>query len=140
MQYLSLSYLVFCAVATVVIYLRCSRLALPLPPGPKGLPIIGNLFDRPLHHAWSTYTHWSSVYGEIVSYKVLGHPVVVVNSGRVANELFEKRSNIYSDRPCQSSSSSIICNVLTASAFHMAIGLMKWAWAFVFMRYSDKWR
>ncbi|KAF8921827.1 cytochrome P450 [Mucidula mucida] len=123
-RYLSLSYLVFCAVATVVIYLRCSRLALPLPPGPKGLPIIGNLFDRPLHHAWSTYTHWSSVYGEIVSYKVLGHPVVVVNSGRVANELFEKRSNIYSDRP----------------SFHMAIGLMQWAWAFVFMRYSDKWR
>ncbi|KAF8921828.1 cytochrome P450 [Mucidula mucida] len=120
----SLYYLFLCAVISVVLYSRRSRLALPLPPGPKGLPIVGNLFNRPLYYAWLTYTRWGSVHGEIVSYTVLGHPVVVVNSARVANELFEKRSNIYSDRP----------------SFNMAAGLMKWAWNLALMPYSDKWR
>ncbi|KAF9055433.1 cytochrome P450 [Hymenopellis radicata] len=120
----SLYYLALCAVIAAILYSRRSRPALPLPPGPKGLPLIGNLFNRPLHHASLTYSHWGSVYGEIISYKVLGHPVVVVNSARVANELFEKRSNIYSDRP----------------SFHMVSDLMKWSWNLAFMRYSDKWR
>ncbi len=95
----SLYYLALCAIVTAVLYSRRSRSSLPLPPGPKGLPLVGNLFDRPLDHPWLTYTQWASVYGEIASFKVLGQPVVIVNSGRVANELFEKRSNIYSDRP-----------------------------------------
>ncbi|KAF9029997.1 cytochrome P450 [Hymenopellis radicata] len=121
----SLYYLALCAVITAVLYSRRSRSVFPLPPGPKGLPLIGNLFDRPLHHAWLTYTHWGSVYGEIVSYKVLGHPVVVVNSARVANELFEKRSNIYSDRPCN---------------FPHGCRPHEMGWNLVFMRYSDRWR
>ena len=28
---------------------------LPLPPGPKGYPIIGNLFDMPAHESWLVY-------------------------------------------------------------------------------------
>ncbi|KAF9029998.1 cytochrome P450 [Hymenopellis radicata] len=122
----SLYYLALCAISiiTAILYSRRSRFNFPLPPGPKGLPLIGNLFSRPVDHAWLTYTQWASVYGEIVSFKVLGQPVVIVNSARVANELFEKRSHIYSDRP----------------PFHMAADLMKWSWNFVLMRYSDKWR
>lgn len=37
---------------------------LPHPPGPPGLPILGNLFDRPKEHAWITYRNWSQQYGE----------------------------------------------------------------------------
>ncbi|PPQ84794.1 hypothetical protein CVT25_007426, partial [Psilocybe cyanescens] len=32
---------------------------LPLPPGPKGLPLIGNLRDMPSSFAWKTYHKWS---------------------------------------------------------------------------------
>lgn len=31
---------------------------LPLPPGPKGLPLIGNLLDMPKDFEWETYHQW----------------------------------------------------------------------------------
>jgi hypothetical protein len=37
---------------------------LPLPPGPKGYPLIGNLFDLPVDRAWLVYDEWSKIYGE----------------------------------------------------------------------------
>lgn len=37
---------------------------LPLPPGPKGYPLIGNIFDMPTSHQWHTYAEWAKVYGE----------------------------------------------------------------------------
>lgn len=36
--------------------------------------------------------------GDLVYLKVLGQPMIVVNSADVAYELFEKGSSIYSDR------------------------------------------
>jgi hypothetical protein len=36
---------------------------LPYPPGPKRLPIIGNLLDMPSHEEWVTYKNWSDQYG-----------------------------------------------------------------------------
>lgn len=36
----------------------------PLPPGPKGLPLLGNIFDVPEDKPWLTYQHWSREYGE----------------------------------------------------------------------------
>ncbi len=35
----------------------------PLPPGPKPLPIIGNLRDKPTDHEWLTYSEWKRQYG-----------------------------------------------------------------------------
>ena len=37
---------------------------LPLPPGPKGYPLIGNLFDMPLDKPWLVYDEWSKTYGK----------------------------------------------------------------------------
>ena len=36
---------------------------LPLPPGPKGYPLIGNLFNMPLNKAWLVYDEWFETYG-----------------------------------------------------------------------------
>lgn len=36
---------------------------LPLPPGPKGYPIIGNLLRMPSQTPWRTFSEWSKVYG-----------------------------------------------------------------------------
>lgn len=43
---------------------RSNPKGLPLPPGPKGYPLIGNLFDLPVNKAWLVYDEWSKTYGE----------------------------------------------------------------------------
>jgi len=42
---------------------RSSISHLPLPPGPKGLPLIGNLMDIPAEFAWKMYHKWSKEHG-----------------------------------------------------------------------------
>jgi hypothetical protein len=37
---------------------------LPLPPGPKGLPIIGNLLDIPQEKPWVVYDKWAKQFGK----------------------------------------------------------------------------
>jgi len=41
------------------------RQGLPYPPGPRPLPLIGNLIDIPREFSWLTYTQLSKKYGMI---------------------------------------------------------------------------
>jgi len=41
------------------------RQGLPYPPGPRPLPLIGNLIDIPREFFWLTYTQLSKKYGMI---------------------------------------------------------------------------
>ncbi|KJA26070.1 hypothetical protein HYPSUDRAFT_36932 [Hypholoma sublateritium FD-334 SS-4] len=100
------------------------RSTLSLPPGPKGYPFIGNVYDIPHHYPWLTYTEWARIYGDVFSFSVFGKTTVVLNSIEAVTELLEKRSSNYSDRP----------------RMVMANELMNWDWDFAHMRYSDWWR
>ncbi|KAJ3740433.1 cytochrome P450 [Lentinula detonsa] len=73
----------------------------PLPPGPKKLPIVGNLFDVPKSgRVWLEYAELSRRYkSDIIHLGALGNSIVILNSARIANELLDKRSSIYSSRP-----------------------------------------
>lgn len=70
-----------------------------LPPGPKGLPLIGNLHEIPQSHPWLTHTEMHKKYGPIFSMQFGLQTVIFLGTYEVARELLEKRSNIYSSRP-----------------------------------------
>ncbi|KEY72256.1 hypothetical protein S7711_00255, partial [Stachybotrys chartarum IBT 7711] len=91
----------------VFIYFAFKRLSsagrFPLPPGPKGLPVVGNVHDLPKPGVLEAQ-HWlkhKSLYGPISSVTVLGQTLVIINDLQIANELLEKRSIKHSSRPKQ---------------------------------------
>ena len=53
----------FVTVAVAYILRHVRSRGLPFPPGPKRIPIIGNLLDMPSHEEWETYKNWSDQYG-----------------------------------------------------------------------------
>ncbi|KAH9959904.1 cytochrome P450 [Russula compacta] len=71
----------------------------PLPPGPRGIPILGNLLDMPTGKRWETFARWGEKWGKIVSVSILGETFVMINSFEVAKDILDKRSGLYADRP-----------------------------------------
>ncbi|PBK93428.1 cytochrome P450 [Armillaria gallica] len=71
----------------------------PFPPGPRGIPFLGNLLDMPSEKEWLTFAEWGEKYGDIVSASFLGRRLVVINSAHIAVSMLDKKSSIYSDRP-----------------------------------------
>lgn len=48
---------------TLFLYLKRRRERLPLPPSPKKIPLVGNLFDMPQKLQWEIYHQWSKDLG-----------------------------------------------------------------------------
>jgi hypothetical protein len=74
---------------------------LPLPPGPKGLPLLGNVNDMPPPGVLE-YDHWlkhKDVYGQISSVTVLGQTFIIINDADIALELMRDRAVNHSSRP-----------------------------------------
>ncbi|KAF8184106.1 cytochrome P450 [Mycena galopus ATCC 62051] len=71
----------------------------PFPPGPKGLPILGNAFDMPKSHPWITFSEWREKYGGLVYLNVLGTSMVVINDPKYAFDILDKKSRISSEKP-----------------------------------------
>jgi len=99
------SLLVFCAIGLVYLLNRArqSRHARPLPPGPKGVPLLGNVNDMPKPGMLECH-HWlqhRDLYGPISSVTVLGQTFVIINDADIAFELMRDRSAIHSSRPGQ---------------------------------------
>ncbi|KAJ7511455.1 cytochrome P450 [Mycena galericulata] len=79
---------------------RGNRSKLPLPPGPKKLPLIGNLFNLPSTFHWETYMEWSRMYNtDILHLNLAGTSMIILSSLEATDTLLEKRSAVYSDRP-----------------------------------------
>ncbi|KAF2119066.1 cytochrome P450 [Lophiotrema nucula] len=99
--------IVILCVAFLAIYFLRRRLfsrkdkQLPLPPGPSGLPLVGNIQDLPAPGAVE-FQHWlrhKDLYGPISSVTVLGQTMIIIHDKDIALELMEKRASIHSGRP-----------------------------------------
>ncbi|TFK67280.1 cytochrome P450 [Pluteus cervinus] len=88
----------FISVLLAVLVRSRSRKGYGMPPGPKGLPILGNIFQLPPLQ-FLRFTEWKEQFGPIFSLNLAGQPVIVINSLEAAVDLLERRSSIYSDRP-----------------------------------------
>ena len=78
-----------------------------MPPGPRGIPLLGNVFQMPTELPWIRFFEFSKKYGvhlqpelnlpfshdligPVVSFNAAGHPVIVLNDHKSAYELLGK--------------------------------------------------
>ena len=114
-SFFDLLVLVFSLAAFLVIRDYRRRRGLPYPPGPRPIPLIGNLFDIPKEFSWLEYTQLSKKYGmgsppvmlrltkwmtgDVLCLHVFGQVIVILGSVKATKDLLERRGDIYSDRP-----------------------------------------
>ena len=101
------------AIAFAIVRKRWSLTRPPYPPGPKGYPVIGNVFDFPRNPIWEGFTKMAQEHGEwmvgvfkalmmfnaggiadsdILYLDVMGTPIVVLSNNDMSADLLERRS------------------------------------------------
>ncbi|KLO09746.1 cytochrome P450 [Schizopora paradoxa] len=100
------------------------RKSTPLPPGPAGYPLIGNVYDMMASEIWKRGMELGKTFGDLIYLQSFGQGITIVNSYDLAVELLETRSLNYSDRP-----TSVMLN-----------DLQRWDWMFVNQSYGEVFR
>ncbi|KAI0348499.1 cytochrome P450 [Trametopsis cervina] len=92
------------------------------PPGPQ--PSWYGRVELPQEYQWRTYADWQEKYGDMIFTYVYGNPILILNTAEVVNDLFEKRSAIWSSRPHRT----------------MVRDLVRFDWLFSDMSYGARWK
>ncbi|KAF8888833.1 cytochrome P450 [Infundibulicybe gibba] len=88
-----------CLALITILAIKWYRLRASMPPGPRGIPWIGNRHQLPSVKPWRKFAEWNRQYGNVMSFFLGTTPVVVLGTAQAAWDLLEKRSEIYSSRP-----------------------------------------
>ncbi|PHH62236.1 hypothetical protein CDD81_7296 [Ophiocordyceps australis] len=91
--------LVYTVVLVAVVAALYKPWAKPLPPGPRGLPIIGNAHQLATKYPWKQLQQWHKAYGPLIAVRAGPQTLIVLGNYQTAHELLVKRSTIYSSRP-----------------------------------------
>ncbi|KAF9815575.1 hypothetical protein IEO21_04496 [Rhodonia placenta] len=70
-----------------------------LPPGPRPLPLMGNVHQLHLKDQHKTLAEWGRQYGDLIYLRIFATPVLVVHSLSAARELLDGKNSVTSDRP-----------------------------------------
>ncbi|PNS14173.1 3-hydroxyphenylacetate 6-hydroxylase [Sphaceloma murrayae] len=71
-----------------------------LPPGPGGLPFVGNLMDMAdAENFHEKAVEWGQNYGDLTYTRMGGTDYVWLNTPKAVKDIMDKRSSIYSSRP-----------------------------------------
>ncbi|PCH43316.1 cytochrome P450 [Wolfiporia cocos MD-104 SS10] len=95
-----------------------------LPPGPKSLVFIGNSHQLSPTYMQKQLTEWKLKYGDIIYARLFQKPVIILNSVQSAQDLLDKKSSIYSDRP-------------HTILYDQILG---WVADMAFMQYGERWK
>ncbi|KAI0792988.1 cytochrome P450 [Irpex lacteus] len=93
-------------------------------PGPRRLPLLGNILQVPYRLQFIQYSKWAKKYGPMFSLDLLGQHVVVLNTYEAAAGMFDCGSNIYNDRP-----RLVMANEILGGGIFLPL-----------MKYGDRWR
>ncbi|PIN21004.1 Cytochrome P450 CYP2 subfamily [Handroanthus impetiginosus] len=93
----------FLALPIILIFLLTQRKSpvakLRHPPGPPGLPFIGNLLQYDSSNLHLSLTKLSKKYGPLMYMKIVRKPVIIISSARVAEEALKHNDLAFSSRP-----------------------------------------
>ncbi|KZV87617.1 cytochrome P450 [Exidia glandulosa HHB12029] len=87
------------AISLISIYALFNKGSKRYPPGPPQYPFVGNYPHMPVGWTGKHFAEVAKIYGPIVYFRVPGRQFIVLNELEDAVALFEKRGNLYSDRP-----------------------------------------
>ncbi|KZT69358.1 cytochrome P450 [Daedalea quercina L-15889] len=99
------------------------RYRLRLPPGPRRIPVLGNIHQLPPVYQQHLFAEWGKQFGDLVYARFFRTPVLILNRIHTARALLEKRGAKYSSRPSFTYQRDIV------HFDHVII-----------MPYSDRWR
>jgi hypothetical protein len=77
--------------------------------------------------------------GEILSFRIFGQVIIVLNSIKTTKDLLEGRGDIYSDRPVIPIHEMYVFLLYNSLVVSMIIR-MKWEWLVPLARYTEFWR
>ena len=71
-----------------------------LPPGPRGIPFIGNMLDlADSDLVPETVQRWFAQHGDVFYTKIGGSDYIWLSSPKAVKDLMDKKSSVYSSRP-----------------------------------------